>query len=216
MQRNIDARKDASQQGAQKHAKLRTAIELENYEFNAHGVELGQRHRLSAIVPDGSPEPRYARDPELYYHPATWPGARLPRCGLEHERRKVSTHDLADKGQFVLFTGIGGEPWREAAAEASARAGVRIATYVIGPGREVLDTYGDWQRLSAVMKAAAYWCDLTHMSHGAAHTPAQSVRRTRARHGPDPRIYRCRWSRQRASTRAGTGRVDLALAGQAR
>ena len=35
-----------------------TAIELKNYEFNAHGVELGHRYRSGAVVPDGTPEPR--------------------------------------------------------------------------------------------------------------------------------------------------------------
>jgi 2,4-dichlorophenol 6-monooxygenase len=37
-----------------------------------------------------------------------------------------------------------------AAHELSARTGVAIAAYVIGPGREVLDTYDDWVRLSEV------------------------------------------------------------------
>jgi len=150
MQRNIDARKDDTPEAAEQRAKLRAAIELKNYEFNAHGVELGQRYRSAAVVPDGTPEPEYDRDPELYYHATTWPGARLPHCWLEHEGRKVSTHDLAGKGRFCLLTGIGGEPWREAAASASSRFGVEVAVYVVGPGREVLDTYDDWARLSEV------------------------------------------------------------------
>ncbi len=32
----------------------------------------------------------------------------------------------------------------------SARTGVEIASFVIGPGREVLDTYDDWARMSEV------------------------------------------------------------------
>ena len=153
MQCNIDARKLDTREAAEKRAKLREAIELKNYEFNAHGVELGQRYRSTAVVPDGTPEPRYDRDPELYYHPTTWPGARLPHCWLEYKHRKVSTHDLAGKGRFALFTGIGGEAWRDAASQVTARTGVEIATYMIGPGREVLDTYGDWQRLSEVQES---------------------------------------------------------------
>ena len=65
-----------------------TAIELKNYEFNAHGVELGQRYRSGAVVADGTPEPAYDRDPELYYHPTTWPGARLPHVWLEPRGRE--------------------------------------------------------------------------------------------------------------------------------
>lgn len=150
MLRNMEARKEDTPEAADQRRKLREAIELKNYEFNAHGVELGQRYRSAAIVPDGTPEPAYERDPELYYHPTTWPGARLPHCWLGHEGDKVSTHDLAGKGRFALFTGIGGEAWVEAAEEVSGRTGVEISAYVIGPGREVLDLYDDWARVSEV------------------------------------------------------------------
>jgi len=134
----------------EQRAKLRAAIELKNYEFNAHGVELGQRYRSDAVVPDGTPEPAFDRDPELYYHATTWPGARLPHCWLEHHGRRISTLDLAGHGRFALLTGIGGEPWVAAAQALGERTGLAIAAYVIGPGREVLDTYDDWARLSEV------------------------------------------------------------------
>ncbi|MGA2757953.1 MAG: FAD-dependent monooxygenase [Solirubrobacteraceae bacterium] len=150
MERNMAARTQNTPAAAQQRAKLRAAIELKNYEFNAHGVELGQRYRSEAVVPDGTPEPAYDRDPELYFHATTWPGARLPHCWLEHEGRRVSSLDLAGHGRFALLTGIGGEPWVAAANEYSARTGVEIAAYVIGPGREVLDTYDDWVSLSEV------------------------------------------------------------------
>jgi 2,4-dichlorophenol 6-monooxygenase len=150
MERNMAARTQNTPEAAQQRAKLRAAIELKNYEFNAHGVELGQRYRSEAVVPDGTPEPAYDRDPELYFHATTWPGARLPHCWLEHEGRRVSSLDLAGHGRFALLTGIGGEPWVAAANEYSARTGVEIAAYVIGPGREVLDTYDDWVSLSEV------------------------------------------------------------------
>jgi 2,4-dichlorophenol 6-monooxygenase len=70
-----------------------------------------------------------------------------------HEGNKISTYDLAGKGRFALLTGIGGEAWKEAAEEGSGRTGVQIACYVIGPGREVLDLYGDWARLSEVAES---------------------------------------------------------------
>lgn len=150
MQASIEARKENTPEAAEQREKLREAIELKNYEFNAHGVELGQRYRSAAVVPDGTPEPEYTRDPELYYHPTTWPGARLPHCWVGREGDKVSIHDLAGKGRFTLFTGIGGEAWKEAAEEVSARTGVEIASFQIGPGREVLDLYDDWARTSEV------------------------------------------------------------------
>ncbi|HYZ81520.1 MAG TPA: 2,4-dichlorophenol 6-monooxygenase, partial [Solirubrobacteraceae bacterium] len=150
MRANLEIRKENSPRGAEARRKLREAIELKNYEFNAHGVELGHRYRSRAVVPDGTPEPAYTRDPELYYHPTTWPGARLPHAWLEVRGRKVSTLDLAGKGRFALFTGIGGEAWMEAAREVSARTGVEIAAYTIGPARDAHDIYDDWARAREV------------------------------------------------------------------
>ena len=150
MQKNMEARKEATPEAAEQREKLLEAVELKNYEFNCHGVEFNHRYDSAAVVSDGTPEPAYDRDPELYYHPTTWPGARLPHCWLERGGDRVSTHDLSGKGRFTLFTGIGGEAWREAAEEVSSRTGVGISCYQVGPGCEVLDLYGDWARLSEV------------------------------------------------------------------
>jgi 2,4-dichlorophenol 6-monooxygenase len=152
MRANMEVRKENSPRGAEARAKLKAAIELKNYEFNAHGVELGQRYRSGAVVPDGTPEPGYERDPELYYHATTWPGARLPHVWLEHRGERVSTHDLAGKGRFTLFTGIGGEAWVEAAAHVTQRTGVPIAAFVIGPARDAHDIYDDWTRAREVQE----------------------------------------------------------------
>jgi 2,4-dichlorophenol 6-monooxygenase len=77
---NMQIRKENTPRGAEARKELRAVIELKNDEFNCHGVELGQRYQSSAVVSDGTPEPAYERDPELYYHATTWPGARLPHC----------------------------------------------------------------------------------------------------------------------------------------
>jgi 2,4-dichlorophenol 6-monooxygenase len=153
MRTSMEARKENAPSSAEQREKLRKAIEHKNYEFNCHGVELNQHYRSAAVVSDGTPEPAHTRDPELYYQPTTWPGARLPHCWLLYAGRTVSTLDLAGKGRFALFTGIGGEAWQEAAAEVSARTGVEIACFVIGPGREVLDLYDDWVLLREVAES---------------------------------------------------------------
>jgi 2,4-dichlorophenol 6-monooxygenase len=101
-------------------------------------------------VPDGTEEPSFDRDAQLYYHPTTWPGARLPHCWVQHHGRRMSTIDLAGKGRFALLTGVGGEGWAQAADVVSARTGLEIAAFVIGPGRDVLDLYDDWAALSEV------------------------------------------------------------------
>jgi 2,4-dichlorophenol 6-monooxygenase len=155
MKAHMEARKEDTPEAADQRRKLREAIELKNYEFNAHGVEMNHRYRSSAVVSDGTLEPEFTRDPELYYHPTTWPGARLPHVWLEHAGRKVSNHDLAGKGRFTLFTGIGGDAWVEATQAVTASTGVEIAAYVIGPGRDVLDTYDDWARAREVEESGA-------------------------------------------------------------
>lgn len=150
MQRSIDSIADDTSEGIERRDALRKALELKDYEFNAHGVELGQRYASGAVVGDGTPEPAYDRDPELYYHPTTWPGARLPHCWLGDQGRPVSTHDLGGKGGFTLFTGIAGRAWVEAAAKAAADLGVPVRACVIGPKADYSDLYDDWSRLREV------------------------------------------------------------------
>ncbi|MGW6934602.1 FAD-dependent oxidoreductase [Lentzea sp. NPDC054927] len=150
MHAQIEERKDVSPAGAAKRAAVREAMELKNYEFNAHGVEMGQSYESSAVVPDGTTRPSPARDPELYYEPSTWPGARLPHAWVGDSTRKRSTHDLVPYGQFTLLTGITGEAWVSAAQKAADRLDVPVQTVVIGPGRPVTDLYFDWSRLSGV------------------------------------------------------------------
>jgi 2,4-dichlorophenol 6-monooxygenase len=151
MRTRIAARADNTPEAARQRAALRKALELKDYEFNAHGVELGQRYTSNAVVPDGTPEPEFTRDPELYYHPTTWPGARLPHVWLaDRGGHKVSTHDVTGKGRFALLTGISGEAWVAAAQTVADQLGIEIAAHVIGPGREYIDVYEDWARAREV------------------------------------------------------------------
>ncbi|KAJ3335231.1 hypothetical protein HDU93_006097 [Gonapodya sp. JEL0774] len=152
MRKGIASRCDDTPEGLQRREALRKALELKDYEFNAHGVEMGHRYTSKAVVVDGTPEPAYTRDPELYYHPTTWPGARLPHVWLldSGTGRRVSTHDLAGKGRFALFTGISGSKWAEAAMKVSEMLGVDVVPYIIGPGRAYLDVYEDWARAREV------------------------------------------------------------------
>ena len=144
MRANMEARKAATPEAAAQREALRQAIAHKDYEFNAHGVEMNQRYHSAAVVPDGTPEPDFTRDKELYFQPTTWPGARLPHVWLSRQGQRVSTLDLAGKGRFSLFTGPTGAAWAEAAATASARTGVPIAVFVIGPGQAQEDVFGDW------------------------------------------------------------------------
>src|SRR3984957_17143954 len=100
---------DPGPAGDERRNALRKAIELSNYQFNAHGVELGYRYQSAAIIDDDNPAPTPTRDPQLYYQPTTRPGARVPHARLEHDGVPVSSLDLVDDLGFALLTGVGGE-----------------------------------------------------------------------------------------------------------
>ncbi|WP_050059742.1 FAD-dependent oxidoreductase [Silvibacterium bohemicum] len=140
----IDARKAATSDGLAQREQIRVAVANKTHEYNAHGVEMGQFYSSSAVVSDGVPVPQYEDDPELYFHPTTSPGARLPHVWLQRDGKAVSTLDIAGKGRFSIFTGIDGRFWAKAAEESSNVLGFAITVCIIGPGQEITDLYGDW------------------------------------------------------------------------
>jgi 2,4-dichlorophenol 6-monooxygenase len=147
IQRNMDARCDATPAAEKQREALRKAIEFKKYEFDCHGVEMNQRYTSSAAVTDGQPEPAYEKDKELHYAPTTWPGARIPHVWVfSKDGKQHSTLDITGKGKFTLITGIGGDQWVKAAAAATKELGLDIVTRVIGPRRDFEDHVGDWAR----------------------------------------------------------------------
>lgn len=136
--------------GAESRRRLDEVIAENEYHFNAHGVELGQRYISSAAVTGGEPMPEYTRDPELYYHPTTWPGAYLPHVWVVRDGLRTSTLDLTGDGVLTLLTGVGGDAWQEAADTVGAELGVPIRTQRIGRGAAVDDAYGAWARAREV------------------------------------------------------------------
>jgi 2,4-dichlorophenol 6-monooxygenase len=150
LDRQLALRKEPGPAGEKVRAALREAIAYKAYEFDAHGVEHNQRYASAAVVPDGTPMPEYQRDPELYAQPTTWPGAKLPHTWVTRGGRRVSTLDLAGHGRFTLVTGIGGQPWLDAAAELGADLGLAITPVLIGPGQPYEDPYGTWAALREI------------------------------------------------------------------
>ena len=145
MKANMAKLRDNNAAAAEQREALRKAIAFKSYEFNCHGVEMNQRYESDAVVSDGSPEPEWRRDKELYHQPSTRPGAHMPHVYVfDTDNREVSTLDLCGKGRFAIFTGIGGEAWAEAAAAIAAETGLDIVAHVIGPGRDYQDYAGDW------------------------------------------------------------------------
>ena len=76
-------------------------------------------------------------------------GQRPRHAGAAHPAR-WSTLDLCGRGQFTIFTGIGGEAWVDAARKVGAALGVDIRTHVIGPRQTYVDHVGDWARASEI------------------------------------------------------------------
>ncbi|MFD4711182.1 FAD-dependent oxidoreductase [Streptomyces sp. NPDC058430] len=146
----IEERKANTPEGAAKRAALVRAMDLKNYEFNAHGVELGQFYTSSAILSDGGTRPVPPRDPDLYYEMSTVPGSHLPHAWVGDSRNKKALMDLAPYDRWTLITGIAGEAWESVAEKVGQELGVPLATVVIGPGREVTDLYYDWAKLREV------------------------------------------------------------------
>jgi 2,4-dichlorophenol 6-monooxygenase len=130
--------------GDERRKALQKAIEISNYQFNAHGVELGYRYSSEAIVDDGAPQEPPLRDPELFYHPTTRPGARVPHARLQRGGNAVSSLDLVEDLEFALLTGVGGQPWIDAAEVVSGQTGVPIRVHLIGDPDGVVDPYGEW------------------------------------------------------------------------
>ena len=146
----------ADEPGAEERRRaLTAAVELQYHRSNAHGIDIGQRYTSSTIVDDGTPFPEPARDPALYYHPTTHPGAHLPHVWLEKHRRPVSTLDLVGHGRFSLIVGISGSAWEEAAAHAADTLGVELPVFRVGYRCEHDDVLGDWGRVRETDDAGA-------------------------------------------------------------
>ena len=139
----------------ERRVKLDAALKLADYRSNAQGFELGQRYISSAVVDDGTAFPDYERDPELYYHRTTHPGAHIPHVWVEKDRKSLSTLDVVGVGRFSLVVGVGGRPWSEAAAALRAELGVEVPVHAIGKRCEYDDVLGDWAALREITDRGA-------------------------------------------------------------
>ncbi|KAH8815291.1 FAD binding domain-containing protein [Xylogone sp. PMI_703] len=142
-----------SPEGRARRLRLSKALRAIDREEHGLGIEMNQRYSSSAVYEaDQGPKPEFERDPLQYYHPITYPGARLPHAWLGNHipSKYISTIDLAGKGQFTIFTGIGGKPWKSAAEQLSSELRVPIRVYSIGYGQDYKDVYLDWENVRGV------------------------------------------------------------------
>ena len=151
MKKNMDERKQNSPKAEKQRQALREAIAFKKYEFDAHGVEMNHRYKSNSVLTEGDKEPEFKKDKELFYQPTTYPGARIPhawvydKTGLKH-----SLLDLCGKGNFSIFTGIGGEEWLKAAKNIETQLGVKIQCNIIGPDQDFEDHAGEWSSIREI------------------------------------------------------------------
>jgi len=146
---NIEQLFGASEIGEKRREALLAGVDLMNYQFNAHGVELGQRYRGGAIA-SSEPFPEYRRDPELYFQPDAVPGSHIPHVWLQHNGAAISTLDVCDYSRFTLIVGVGGGSWAEAAATIASELGVPLKTVRIGLRQDFDDVDGEWIKIREV------------------------------------------------------------------
>ncbi len=136
--------------GAKHRRALEEAVELKNYEFNAHGVELNHRYHSTAVLDDDGPAETWPRDRELYFQPSTRPGAKLPHAWLvDGAGQRISTLDTVGRGRFTLITGLSGTHWATAAESVGHDLAIDLAVVRIGAS-ETRDAYGEWARLREI------------------------------------------------------------------
>ncbi|CAB4904225.1 unannotated protein [freshwater metagenome] len=134
--------------GASARQALREAIELRNYEFNAEGVELNQRYQSGAILDDPTlPPETWTRDPQLYVHVTSRPGAKIPHAWLvDPDGLRVSTLDVTGKGRFTLVTGLSGQRW----ATAAKSLDLKYLRALVVDDSDARDLYGTWARIREI------------------------------------------------------------------
>ena len=151
MKKNMDERKQNSPKAEKQRQALREAIAFKKYEFDAHGVEMNHRYKSNSVLTERDKEPAFKKDKELFYQPTTYPGARIPhawvydKTGIKH-----SLLDLCGKGDFSIFTGIGGEEWLKAAKNIETQLGIKIQCNIIGPDQDFEDHAGEWSSIREI------------------------------------------------------------------
>lgn len=151
--------RSATRGGAARRKAFQEGIANGEHEFHGLGIEMAQHYKSAAIfdADEEIPFVSQAKDEVLDYIPNTYPGNRLPHAWLNKEipTDAISTQDLAGHGEFTLFTGIGGEAWKEAASVVSKELKLRINVHSIGYHQDWEDVYLTWAKVRGVDESGA-------------------------------------------------------------
>lgn len=163
---------------ARRH-ELIDAVELQNFQFNALGIELGQHYVSDGIVPAapgddapgdddrpgsdtgpatasaGATASAAAPDPDLDHVPSTSPGSPLPHAWVDRDRQRLSTLDLVGSGGWTLITGHDDAGWAAAAETVAGEIGVPLRTAQVSMGGECNDVLHRWAAISDLTDSGA-------------------------------------------------------------
>lgn len=138
----------ATEAGAARRERLHAALEGKRREGESIGLTMNQWYMSKAIYLEDEKDarPPLEGDPIVKIQISTYPGTRLPHAWLDIPTRlkPISTQDLAGHGSFSLFTGHGGDAWKEAVQKISKASGIPIKAYGIGFGLDYHDVQRDW------------------------------------------------------------------------
>jgi 2,4-dichlorophenol 6-monooxygenase len=149
-ERAFSAYFDSSSIGMAVRARAAEIFETARGGYQAHDVEIGFTYEEGAIVPDGSAPP-YRVPLRDVYHPTTRPGHLLPHVWIEHDGRRLSTHDLTGGGaSFALLTGPDGSAWADAAAKVAEQFSLSIFAAHIGKGAEFATVDDRWEAVRQI------------------------------------------------------------------
>jgi hypothetical protein len=155
--KGIKELRDASKEGWERRRELKRCIDRMQVETHGLGTEMGQLYVSGAVYGKDEEQPfalqgREAEWPGFHYEPCTYPGRRLPHVwlGSRIPGPLVSTLDVAGKGQFTIFTGIGGEAWGKASQRVEEELGVALKVVSVGRNLEWEDTYLEWENKRGV------------------------------------------------------------------
>lgn len=135
--------------------KLAKAIELQHYQFNAHGMDMGQYYDSAAVIDGSATPPDTGLDHDLFYVPSPTPGAVLPHAWVQRGTEQVSTLDLVGHGRFTLLTGVDDAAWRDAAAQVAEKLGLDLVVEQVGVRCDNDDVLNTWTKLRGVSDSGA-------------------------------------------------------------
>ena len=132
---------EAARSGGDVHQALVNAEQYGNFT----GLDLGVAYQSDAVVADASAPPRLG-DPAREYVATARPGQRAPHVELRRDGAAISSLDLF-AGGFTLLAGSAGQAWVTAARELPPAPHVPLRALRIGPGAQVEDPAGDFERI---------------------------------------------------------------------